>query len=405
MKITLFSSLSGYEQRRQKERILALVAILLIAVAWILGGLRAESSMMPAVQQALPDADHFTKKTDGLYNGWADNAEQNLLGYVAFGQADGYGGPLTMAVAVNLSGEVLNAVLVDHKETPAWMTKITKSDLLESLPGKSYNSSFQLGEDLDGVTGATYTSTAIASAVLNGSQAAAQALGLPVQKPPLPKIQFGIPEIVLLALFAVGYFAHQKNFKFKKQARWGTLLVGMVVLGFIYNRPLTISYIIKLLLGYWPAWQTSLYFYMLILGIVFVFTVDNKNPYCDWFCPFGGAQECMGVIGGAKLRKPRRYYDTLKWLQRFLALAAILLGIYFRSPGLASYELFGTLFKLVGTSMQFAALGLVIIASLFILRPWCHYLCPLNPVLELIRVFREWIKELWQKILHRTKTV
>jgi NosR/NirI family transcriptional regulator, nitrous oxide reductase regulator len=404
LKNPLFSGLSGYEKRRKTERALALLAIGLIFAVWFLGGLRAESSLMPAIQQALPDADHFTKSADGLYSGWADPTEQSLVGYVAIGLADGYGGPLTMAVAVDPSGTVLNAVVVDHKETPAWMTKVTNSDLLESVVGKPYTDPYQIGEDLDGVTGATYTSKAIAAAVLDGSQTAALALGLPVEQQPAPKITFGVPEIVLLGLFAVGYIGHQRNFKYKKQARWGSLIVGMVVLGFIYNRPLTMSYIVKMLLGYWPAWQTNLYFYILILGILFVFTYDNKNPYCDWFCPFGGAQECMGLVGGAKPRKPRTYYDPLKWLQRFLALSAILLAVYLRSPGLASYELFGTLFKFVGSSLQFTALGLVLIASLFLLRPWCHYLCPVNPVLEIIRIFREWVKEIWQKIFKKTKT-
>ncbi|HDD62487.1 MAG: hypothetical protein DRI65_05905 [Chloroflexota bacterium] len=51
-------------------------------------------------------------------------------------------------------------------------------------------------------------------------------------------------------------------------------------------------------------WQTNLYWYILVLGIIFVFSLDNKNPYCEWFCPFGAAQECMGSIGWAKVRSP-----------------------------------------------------------------------------------------------------
>lgn len=400
-----FFNFFGRQQRRSQERFLALVAIALIIAAWILGGLRAESSLMPAIEQALPEADHFTKQDDGLYVGWADSAEKNSLGYVAIGQADGYGGPLTMAVAVDSEGNILNTAIVSHKETPAWMTKVEHSKLLDSLKEKPYDSSFQIGGDLNGVTGATYTSKAIARAALNGSHVAAQALGFTVEKPASPKILIGIPEITLVLLFTIGYFAHQQKFKYTKQARWMALLVGMIVLGFIYNRPLTTSYIVKLLLGYWPVWQTNLYFYALILGIIFVFTVDNKNPYCDWFCPFGAAQECMAVIGGAKPRKPRKYNTFLEWLQRFVALTAILLGLYFRSPGLASYELFGTLFSLVGTAIQFAALALVLIASLFVLRPWCHYLCPLSPVLDIIRVFREWTIELWKKNLQKAKAI
>ena len=176
-------------------------------------------------------------------------------------------------------------------------------------------------------------------------------LGLPVPKEMSPNIQFGIPEISLIGLYVVGYFGHQRKFKYTKQARWLSMLVGMIVLGFIYTRPLTLSDISKFLLGFWPQWQTNLYWYLLIGGILFVFTVDNKNPYCEWFCPFGAAQECMGAIGGAKSRSTGSYKNILKWLQRGLAWLAILLALLFRNPGLTSYEIFGTLFDLKGSTM------------------------------------------------------
>ncbi len=320
-----------------------------------------------------------------------------LLGYVVVGTANGYGGPLELAVAVDLEGNVVGVDFISHKESPSWMERVMGSGLLESMVGRSYADPFVVGEDIDGVTGATYTSRALAQAVLNGSREAARALGLPVSELPPPEIQFGLPEVVVLALFAVGYFGHQHQFKYKKQARWASMLVGMVVLGFIYNSPLTLAYITKFLLGYWPEWQSNLYWYFLIGGILFVFTVDNKNPYCDWFCPFGAVQECLGVIGGAKHYAVGQHRNWLVWFQRGLALGALLLGIFFRSPGLASYELFGTLFGFVGTGIQFAALAIVLLAALFIKRPWCNYLCPLHTIVDIIRIVRGWVKTLWQK--------
>ena len=177
----------------------------------------------------------------------------------------------------------------------------------------------------------------------------------------------------------------------------------MVVLGFIYNSPLTLSYLDKFLIGYWPQWQTHLYWYLLIGGILFVFTVDNKNPYCEWFCPFGAVQECMGAIGGAKVRSSGRYQGLLGWSQRGVAWAAIVVALVFRNPGITSYEVFGTLFKLVGSNIQFALLGIVLVTALFVRRPWCTYLCPLRPVTDLIRMYRKWAKELWQQLRPKKK--
>ena len=167
--------------------------------------------------------------------------------------------------------------------------------------------------------------------------------------------------------------------------------------GLYYNRPLTISSINQLLLGFFPVWQTNLYWYLLLGGIFFVFTVDNKNPYCEWFCPFGAAQECLGVVGGAKTRSPGRFKLLLTWVTRILAWLAVVVALIFRNPGLTSYEVFGTLFDLTGTTFQFAVLGIILLSSLFIRRPWCTYLCPLRPVTDLYRAFRRRIVELWRK--------
>lgn len=385
------------QKRQRTERILGIVAVALLIAAGVLGALRAKADLMPSVLAALPAADHVEEIGDGLYQAWADADEEILLGYVAFGEANGYGGPLTMAVAVSPEGEIIGASVAASKETPSWLDRVQDADLLEDLLGKAYSDAFALDDDVDGVTGATYTSKAITEAVRLGARDVASHVGLPVELDQAPKIVFGIPEAVLLGLFAVGYLGHQPNFKHKKIVRWGTMLVGMVVLGFVYNSPLTIAYVNKFLMGYWPQWQTGLYWYFLIGGILFVFTVDNKNPYCEWFCPFGAAQECLGAIGGAKVRSPGKYRSLLKWLQRGLAWAAIFLALLYRNPGITSYEIFGTLFKLIGSPVQFGLLALVLVVSLFIRRPWCTYLCPLHPVEEFIRMIRKWVKGLWPK--------
>jgi len=109
----------------------------------------------------------------------------------------------------------------------------------------------------------------------------------------------------------------------------------------------------------------------------------------------------MGVIGDAKTRSVGRSKNLLLWVQRGLAWLAIVLALVLRNPGLTSYEIFGTLFDLTGSMWQFAILGIILIASLFIRRPWCNYLCPLRPVVNLYRTFRKWILESWKTL--RTK--
>jgi hypothetical protein len=294
---------------------------------------------------------------------------------------------------------VRGIAIVAQRETPAWFRKVAGSGFVESLMGKNYRDPFRLGQDVDGITGATYTVRAIAESVKQGARSAAvDQLGMATPADDRARIVFGIPHLTLLALFAAGYFGHQSRFKYKKQLRWAAMLIGLVVLGFIYNLPLTLSHINRLLLGFWPPWQTDLYWYMLVGGILFVFTADNKNPYCQWFCPFGAAQECVGVLGRARSYPASRYRPLLVWLRRGLVWFAILLALLLRSPGLTSYEVFGTLFSLMGSRLQFLLLGMVLLASLFVKRPWCAYLCPLGPIDEFIRMVRAWLVEKWRTL-------
>lgn len=396
--------LSKRDKRRRIERMLAVGAIVLIAVVWIVSATRSEANYADAVQEALPEAHHFDEREGKIFAAWADADEQELLGYVAIGTANGYGGELELAVAVNPEGSIIGLSVVTHKETQSWFDRVLNQDFTAQLTGKSYWDSFEVGSDVDGVTGATYTSRALAQAALEGSRLGARALDLDVSESEKPQIQFGVPEIVILALFATGYIGHRRGFKYKRQVRWGSMLTGLIVLGFLYNIPITVAYFTKLILGYWPEWQTNLYWYFLIGGLIFVVTADNKNPYCEWFCPFGAAQECMGVIGGAKPYTLRQHRHWLTWLQRGLALIAILLGVYFRNPGVASYEVFGTLFSFFGNTIMVAVLAMVLIMALFVKRPWCNFLCPIDPIVEFIRVMRQWVNELWQKINPRAKS-
>ena len=107
-------------------------------------------------------------------------------------------------------------------------------------------------------------------------------------------------------------------------------------------------------------------------------------------------------MGGAKVRSPGKFKDYLKWLHRGLAWLAIVLALIFRNPGISSYEVFSALFDRLATTPIFIVLGIVLLASLVIKRPWCTYLCPLQPVYEFIQMIRRWIVELWKKTVRKT---
>ncbi|MBP7964888.1 MAG: FMN-binding protein [Caldilineaceae bacterium] len=381
------------QRQNRRERLLLLLAAGAVVLAWFYGYFTSGADVAPLVPKVLPGAVSVTIQGD-LFVG-SDDAGQ-IIGYAATATAPGYGGPIDVLVGVDPTGVVLGVEIVAERESPGFFRLVTSSDLVAEYTGRAMTDPLRLGDDLDAVTGATVSSEGVANGVraaVRTVAAEALATALPPEATP---IEFGAPEIVLILLFVAGYVGHRIHKPvLKKRIRWATLLGGLIFLGFIYTAPLTITMIASLLSGYWPDWHSNLYWYLLIGGILFVTTVEAKNPYCSWFCPFGAFQECMAAVSGAKVYRPRTLSDGLKWVQRGLSLTAILLGLALRRPGVAGYEPFATLFDLRGSMVQWALLIIVVLASLVMYRPFCNYLCPMDPVIDIIAATRRWIKETW----------
>lgn len=91
------------------------------------------------------------------------DAEGNLLGYAVKTVAKGYGGDISCVVGFDPSGRVIGVSVSAPDETPGLGTNVTKPSFTDQLIGKTEAPA--LGDGLDGVTGATYSSLAVEEAV------------------------------------------------------------------------------------------------------------------------------------------------------------------------------------------------------------------------------------------------
>jgi len=304
---------------------------------------------------------------------------------------------MRMAVGMDAAGRITGTAVVDHKETVSYFKRVMGKDIPASMKGKMPSQAFVPGEDVDAITGATSTLTAMTAAVRRAARKVAdEVLHIEVPPEPSPPLTIGLQEIVLILLFVLGFWGLGKRTRYSKALRWIYLLTGAVVLGVWFNIPLTLVNINSFLLGYWPEWQTHLYWYLLITGVLLAVLLFDRSPYCHTFCPMGAAQDCLGAVGQAKQRIVGKPYKAMRWIQRFLAWGVILWALYFQNPGAFSYEISSTLFDLTGEPWQFILLGVVILASLALVRPWCNFLCPVRAVTEYIRCLRTWITRDYQ---------
>ncbi|HPF53097.1 MAG TPA: 4Fe-4S binding protein [Eubacteriales bacterium] len=138
-----------------------------------------------------------------------------------------------------------------------------------------------------------------------------------------------------------------------------------------------------------------------VLGLLLLFAVSLGRFICGWLCPFGFVQELIDLIPLPKLRVPKLLDRALRYLKYVvLAVLVIALPLLLRDSFGLSAPYYckwlcpaGTLgagipLILTNSSLASAAGGLflhklgiltvILIASAFIFRPFCKYLCPLG---------------------------
>jgi NosR/NirI family nitrous oxide reductase transcriptional regulator len=398
------SSMVKHRGQDNTHRVLIILTLISLIAAYLIGVNRTKIDITPYLPILVEKAERFVKQDGGIYSAViassqsTENADLRVIANITMAEANGYGGPMKVLVAVDGFGTVSNILVIENRETPSWYHKVIAAKYPEKLKNKSYKDRFELGSDVDGISGATYTSGAMAEAVRKAVRdVASTRLGYEVEPEKKPDIEFGIPELSLILLFSIGLFSSQKQYKFKKKVRWITLISGMILLGFVFERPLNLVHINKFLTGFWPDWKLHFYWYLLIFGVFSVLVIKKVNVYCTWICPFGATQECLGKMGRAKHISVGKYAGILRWINRGVVWLAVVIALIFRNPGLSSYEVFGTLFSLTGTNLQFLLLTIIVLTSLFVKRPWCNFFCPIRSIEQFIRVLRKEMKLLWKK--------
>lgn len=113
--------------------------------------------------------------------------------------------------------------------------------------------------------------------------------------------------------------------------------------------------------------------------------------FCGWACPFGSLQDWVGALGKKVLKKqyrsPQKAHNIAILLRYALIFAgAVGLGV------LTQYDArINSLQTLAGNAVSVAALvvvGIFLIASFFIERPFCRYFCPEGAKYGIISLLR-----------------
>ncbi len=380
------------KQRKQSkqrfEKLASVGSILLLILAWYLGGLRIADSQNGLLNDLLADGNSLQAISAGLYQGHSKSDTQ-ASEWIGIGSGIGYGGPMEVALTVSHQGEIKRVAVLSSKDTSSYLEKVVQGKLLDKLLGQNIKTSIYV----DAISGATLSSNAL----LQATNAAAdpvrkQLFGFTLTEPASVILNFRWLDIVALLMFALAVWVSKTRHPKKSAFNWALLLTSMGLFGF-YSASLFSSSTMGIFAS--GAWISGLGNYtpliLLLLSAGYIIAY-NKNIYCQSLCPFGAAQECLAKIGNAKATTFK--HDFFIWFPRVILLAALCFGGYFRNPASFSYEPFGIMFGMVGSLYLFVLTVLVVITSLLIRRPWCRSLCPINAMTDFLKFNKNWAKQI-----------
>ena len=136
-------------------------------------------------------------------------------------------------------------------------------------------------------------------------------------------------------------------------------------------------------------------FVLMIIGFALAFLFGPV--FCGWVCPLGTVQEWVGKLGRKFFKRRYNHFiparlDNLLRYMRYLVLAWVL---YVTAASgqliFASYDPYFALFNFWTAEVAIGSLlilGLTLVLSVFVERPWCKYACPYGAVLGLTNLFR-----------------
>lgn len=319
------------------------------------------------------------------------NKNDSLQGFLAIGEAQGYGGPLSIAVFTDTLGVISQTGLIHNFESASFLAKLYNKKYFDQFGGMSVDNRFLVQEDIDVVSGATVSSTAIAQAVRDASYKIAEN-NLNIEPPSIDKkFRFGHKEGITLLLFLLGtLFA----FWGKKKFKYISLFLGLVFLGFLFNASLSLTHFGRIILGYFPDIHTHFIWWLLIAGTFTVIIIWGKNVYCNTLCPFHAAQIVLNKISGINLKISQKYARLLNKTPGILLWLALIFIFLSSNPTISSYEPFAMLFSLEGAGIQWYILPTTLIGALFFSNFFCRFFCPVGGALRWMLKMRKQVKML-----------
>lgn len=286
----------------------------------------------------------------------------------------GYSGPVPVEITVK-DGVIAAVRPLDNVETPAFFNLVTESDIFSAWVGKTPQEALEA--EVDGVTGATYSSNALIAGVRAGlreytdSPVGAGNSGIS------RGVSFYAALLVLLMAAIIPIYVKDKRYRIVQE------VLNVAVLGFWTGTFVDFTLILGAMsngLGLSVSLITCVLFLIAFIYPLFGY----PGYYCAWVCPFGSLQELASRCNprfrlhvGKRAAKILRRFRTALWMALMLCLWTGFLTSWI------DYELFTAFIVKTASVGVLVAGGVFVLLSFFVQRPYCNYVCPTGTLLRM----------------------
>lgn len=344
------------------------------------------------LQKYFPGSDSLSMEGVNLYHVFKDG---DVVGKVVntspfSDEVYGYNSTTPLTIYLDESNRIFEVAICDNRESRGYLNKVINSGFMDLWDGLTPQEA--VSHKVDAVSGCTFTSVAIEKSLQIRMQDMSKEIGNMAIDMKLLVRQICVFIVTVLA--TICFFVPKKT----KILRKITLLLSIAILGFWTNSLLSLALFYSWVTnGVSLAIQLPLLIITALAILLPLFT--KKSYYCQYLCPFGAAQEFIGMIPLKVRRKTedgkRRailsksnvfvFFSVFRKVVLLALLIFVALGIGSDLSVIEPFPVFN--YQSIGFGVAIFA-AVIIVASVFIKKPWCNYLCPTGTLLESFRNLR-----------------
>lgn len=353
------------------------------------------------IRKWYPDADVAREDPDAIYQVDILDEQGHPLGKLLrtgplSDTVIGYQGPSEVLLTQAEDGLVTDLMLGESFDNQPYVNYVKQeASFWRKFRGRSLESLAKLDLDeemIDGVSGATMTSLAVAETIREAAanllehqqQIAAAAVDLSTENVEQRTLRWNwsLTERLTAGLALTVLFWSRSRFRGRRLPRLLWQAASLLLLGLVCGNLLSIA-----LLGGWSRggvpWRLAPGLVTLVAVSLLAAAVSKGNVYCDHLCPHGILQQWI------RPRRARRLGRPIEQMLRLSALgviAVMLVGIVTPlSINLAWLEPFDAYAVRVGVSFSLVLWGASLLLARLQPMAYCRHACPTGKLLDYVR--------------------